>query len=115
VEQGFSEAQYNLGGMYFHGKGVAQDYNEAAKLYLKAAEQGHPEAQYNLLLMYGKGKGLPQSNKNAYIWSSIAASNGVKQAKKIRDILVKNLEPSTLVEAREKIAYINKKISSKLK
>ena len=48
AEQGFAEAQYNLGLMYFNGDGVAQNYTEAAKWYRKAAEQGYAKAQYNL-------------------------------------------------------------------
>ncbi len=30
AEQGLAEAQFNLGVMYYEGKGVAQDYNQAA-------------------------------------------------------------------------------------
>lgn len=41
-------AQYYLGFMYFNGQGVAQNYDEAARLFIEAANQGHAEAQ-NLL------------------------------------------------------------------
>ncbi len=40
-----AEAQFLIAGMYFHGKGVPQDYGEAAKWYRKAAEQGTYWAQ----------------------------------------------------------------------
>ena len=36
-----AEALYNKGNCYYFGKGVKQDYAEAAKWYRKAAEQGH--------------------------------------------------------------------------
>ena len=52
AEQGFAEAQYNLGVRYDQGQGVPQDYAEAVKWYRKAAEQGDAEAQLNLGVMY---------------------------------------------------------------
>ena len=48
AEQGFAEAQYNLGVCYYHGLGVEPDYSEAVKWWRQAAEQGHAEAQNNL-------------------------------------------------------------------
>ena len=47
AEQGNADAQYNLGVMYYNGRGVRQDYAEAVKWYRQAAEQGYPQAQYN--------------------------------------------------------------------
>ena len=40
AERGHAGAQYNLGITYYIGEGVPQDYAEARKWYLKAAEQG---------------------------------------------------------------------------
>ena len=40
ADQGDANAQYNLGLMYQKGKGVPQDYKEAVKWYMLAAEQG---------------------------------------------------------------------------
>ena len=42
AERGYATAQYDLGLMYEKGRGVAQDYRQAAKWYQKAAEQGYP-------------------------------------------------------------------------
>ena len=44
--------------MYFKGRGVSRDYNEAAKWYNKAAEQGVAYAQNNLGSMYYDGRGV---------------------------------------------------------
>ncbi len=44
--------------MYENGRGVAQDYAEAARWYRKAAEQGDAGAQHNLGLLYAKGVGV---------------------------------------------------------
>ena len=56
AEQGYANAQYNLGLMYDNGEGVPQDYAEAVKWYRLAAEQGMLHAQYNLGVMYDNGK-----------------------------------------------------------
>lgn len=48
AEQGYANAQYNLGWCYDLGRGVARDYVEAAKWYRKAAAQGHSTAQIAL-------------------------------------------------------------------
>ena len=36
---GDADAQYNLGFMYYNGKGVEQDYKKAYEWYSKSAEQ----------------------------------------------------------------------------
>ena len=48
AEQGNIDASNNLGVMYLTGKGVPQDYTEAAKWFRMAAEQGDGRAQFNL-------------------------------------------------------------------
>ena len=67
-EQGFVQAQFNLGLMYAKGQGVLQDYKESIKWFRKAAEQGHALAQNNLGLMYDKGQGVLQEYKQAVKW-----------------------------------------------
>ena len=48
AEKGDSEAQINLGMMYYRGQGVPQDYLEAVTWYRLAAKQGNPFAQLDL-------------------------------------------------------------------
>jgi len=48
ANQGYSEAQYNLGTMYQNAIGVDQDFKKAVKYYNLAAAQGHAEAKNNL-------------------------------------------------------------------
>ena len=48
AEQGYAEAQTNLGWMYEKGRGVPQDDSEAIKWYQKAAIQGHVYAKEKL-------------------------------------------------------------------
>ena len=76
AEQGFAEAQYNLGEMY----AVNQDYKQALKWLTKAAEQGIAHAQNNLGLMYREGQGVTQDYKQAVKWYRKAAEQGLAVA-----------------------------------
>ena len=48
ADQGYADAQFNLGKMYEHGQGVPQSAKAAAVWYRKAADQGDAEAQLQL-------------------------------------------------------------------
>lgn len=45
ADQGFAEAQNNLGLMYLDGQGIEIDYGKAIKYFELAADQGHAGAQ----------------------------------------------------------------------
>jgi uncharacterized protein len=61
-------AQYSLGGFYFDGLGVTQDYAQAAFWYRKVAEQGNAGAQYKLGVLYCYGLGVSQDYAQAAAW-----------------------------------------------
>jgi TPR repeat protein len=48
AERGYVEAQFNLGEMYFFGKGLEKNEQEAFKWYVLAAQLGHKEAKEKL-------------------------------------------------------------------
>ena len=56
AEQGYANAQYNLGVCYYNGEGVERDYEQAVYWYEKTAEQGQEFAQYNLKKLIGVTK-----------------------------------------------------------
>ena len=68
--------QVALGGMYYNGDGVPQDYREAARLNRLSADQGHAHAQTNLGFMYDNGKGVPQNDAEAVRLYRLAADQG---------------------------------------
>ena len=72
----FINGQFNLGYMNENGQGVAQDYAEAVRLYLLAAEQGHASAQNNLGYMYEKGLGVAQDYAEAVRLYRLADAQG---------------------------------------
>jgi hypothetical protein len=76
AEQGDSDAQYNLGRMYDHGKGVLQNYTTAIKWYSAAAEQGNADANFEMGRMYHNGKGVSKDYIAASKWYKAAAEQG---------------------------------------
>ena len=98
AERGDAEAQYNLGSMYYWGRGVLQDDKKAAQWYRAAADQGHVLAQYNLGTMHAEKRGVEktlqwyysallwlgliwdENDKEAVRWYQIAADQGYAPA-----------------------------------
>jgi TPR repeat protein len=76
AEQGDASAQHQLGRLYELGRGIPQDYVEAARWYRLAAEQGLAEAQIDLGLMYYDGHGVPQDYAETQKWYGLAAEGG---------------------------------------
>lgn len=73
---GVATAQNELGVRYLVGRGVAQDYGEAAFWLRKAAAQDMTNAQYNLGVLYESGRGVESDPTEALIWFHSAAENG---------------------------------------
>jgi len=80
LAEGLASAQFYLGVMYENGQGVPQDYQEAARWYLRAAEQGHDRAQNNLGKLYEEGLGVEHDNIRAVQWYQKAAEQGLSAA-----------------------------------
>lgn len=76
AEQGNVGGQYHMGLMYSLGKGVSEDYREAAKWFRKAADEGHVWAQVRLGLIYQEGQGVSQDYGEAMKWYRLAAELG---------------------------------------
>ena len=76
AEQGDASAQFMIGGMYYGGEGVPQDYAEAVKWYRLAAEQGDASAQFMIGAMYYYGEGVPQGYAETVKWYRLAAEQG---------------------------------------
>ena len=89
---GNAEAQCMLGDSYYDGKGVPQDYTQAAFWWHKAAEQGDADAQYNLGDSYHDGQGVPQDYIQAAFWFRKAAEQGLADAQDALGVLYGNGE-----------------------
>lgn len=75
-------AQYELGRMYEAGKGVPQDYAQAANWYRSAGLQGDRSAQLSLALMYARGEGVPQDNTQGLYWLGKASEGSDPAARR---------------------------------
>ena len=72
-----AEEYYTMAEDYRNGtNGQAIDKEEAAKLYLKAAEMGHLEAQYRIGNCYYYAEGIEQNYEEAVKWYRLAAEQG---------------------------------------
>jgi uncharacterized protein len=73
---GDAKAEYDLGQLYAVGRGVPQDYVQAAIWYRKAAEQGDADAQNNLGAAYHEGHGVARDYAQAVVWIRKSAEHG---------------------------------------
>jgi TPR repeat protein len=72
AEHGSAAAQNQLGLAYEFGKGVLQNYEDAAKWFQLAANQNYAVAQYNIARLYFHGKGVPKDVVAAANWHNKA-------------------------------------------
>ena len=77
AEAGDTEAQVNLGLMYYNGEGVPEDKSRALEWTRKAAEQGNAVGQYNLGVTYANKFDYEEAVK----WFRKAAEQGHAGAK----------------------------------
>ncbi len=101
AKKGNADAQYQLGILYLTGKGTLQDFSEASKWFILAAEQNHPLAQYELGLLYQIGQGVEMDNEKSYMWFNLAAAAGIEQAIAARDKAMRSLSRTQLSSAQK--------------
>jgi len=103
AEQGNADAQFNLGSLYYQGRGVPQDYSEAVRWMRKAAEQGHVFAQATLGSIHAEGvQGVIQKDyPQALMWFVFAAAQGDIEAMELRDAMASRMTPTQIAEAQK--------------
>lgn len=73
AEQGYVDAQYELGILHVSGECTPQNDNKAFEWFHLAAEQGDIRAQKNIGLMYVDGVGVNQDLDKGVNWLTLAA------------------------------------------
>ena len=97
-------AMHDLALYYAEGRGgVTTELPTAAKWFEKAAERGVVDSQFNLGVLFESGQGLPKSLTDAFVWYSIAASQGDQFAKQRIQVLSANMTPEDLSIAQTRI------------
>ena len=79
AEEGHRSVQYVLGCMYFLGRGVDEDKEEAKRIFLNARESGNYDATFMLAVMAGDSGDY----KTALSYVIEAAQNGQENAKEL--------------------------------
>ncbi len=102
-------AETYLGSMYASGRGVPQNFEEAAGWYFYAARQGGLVAQFKLGLMYDKGQGVTQDYVAAYYWTNLAVAGASARDRaawtRIRDAIASKLTLTERTEAQRLAVY----------
>lgn len=80
AEAGLHLAQYNLGVMYYTGRGVEQSYETAYHWLSQSAEQGHLNSMFNLATMYYNGQGVNSPLMSIWPLSLISRRQNLQQA-----------------------------------
>ena len=104
AERGDPAAQSYLGFMFETGRGVPQNYTEAAMWYRRSAEQGDSLAQYSLGLLYDKGQGVPKDIVEANKWLNLSTAASPRRARearaRIRDAVTTKMTRGEIARAR---------------
>jgi hypothetical protein len=104
AERGEPSAQTYLGFMFETGRGVPQNYTEAAMWYRRAAEQGDSLAQHSLGMLYDKGQGVPRDIVEASKWLNLATAGAprrVREARaRIRDAVTTKMTRGEIARSR---------------
>jgi hypothetical protein len=104
AERGDPVAQAYLGFMFETGRGVPQNFSEAAMWYRRAAEQGNGSAQYSLGLLYDKGFGVPRDEVEAHRWlnlaTSVASPRDRERRERVRDAIASKMSREEIALAR---------------
>ncbi len=79
-ENGYAEAQFQLGLAYVAGEDLPRDPALAARWFERAAMQGHAASQVNLGALYESGNGLPRDEAQAAKWYAKAAEQDIAVA-----------------------------------
>lgn len=66
AKEGYGEACYMLGEMYYNGNGVEKNYTIAKRMYERSTEFGYNKGEAELGRMYEKGEGVEKNPEKAF-------------------------------------------------
>jgi TPR repeat protein len=107
-QKGFTDAFYELGGLFEQGKGVIRDYHESIRLYQIAAEKGNENALCKLAQIYHLGKGVPCDYIRAYYYYTCAADQGSQLAQAAISVKVKSVWKSSVSHLENQVMEYEK-------
>lgn len=90
VAQNNSDAQFNLGYIYYESSGYEQSYKKSFELFEQSAKQGNLNAQFYLAKMYQYGYWVKRDIKQAEYWYLKAIENDENITKKVIETCLGN-------------------------
>lgn len=117
---GDDDAQYQIGTLHRDGRGVAKDFEMAARYFAQAATQGKDDAARALGIAFAKGEGVSKNLVRAYFWLNVASMGEISQLMSsgaisehrrkqfedpayARDLVAKLMKPEEIVEAQRMV------------
>ena len=97
AQRGEVAAQVFLG----HLETMRDRHQAAAIWYRRAAAKGNGEAQVLLATQYLRGQGVPRDLVRAYAWYDLAATGGLTNAGRARDMATRHMSESEVRAARK--------------
>ena len=103
-------AENQLGEYYRDGRGVGQDYGQAAAWFRKAADEGFGDSQLSLGRLFAAGRGVPQDPVEAYKRLTLVEdgfprdANRTAAACRAREVVAANMTPAQIGRAQELVA-----------
>ncbi|SDU18319.1 tetratricopeptide repeat protein [Halopseudomonas salegens] len=104
--QGDSQAQFELGDLYYQGDRITRDFDQALNWLEEASLQGHPTAQYQLGLMHYQGEGVERNLAQAYIILKMSAVNGEDAAMDASDRIALQMNQEELQVATQLLSTL---------
>jgi len=105
AERGDAVAAARLGWLFSTGRGVPQNYYEAAKWFYRAATRGNADAQFELGMLYNKGQGVPRDYVLSYLWLNLSAAQAAGADREfktnMRDAIASKMTPRQLLTAQQ--------------
>lgn len=101
---GEPSAQYRLGELYWYGKGLEKDNEQAAAWYRRAAKQGDGQAQRMLAHFYSRGYGVPKDLAEAYKWRFLCNRAAGFSEEESRKTIARGMTPEDIAEGERRVA-----------
>ena len=93
--EGYADAQYLLGYIYYDGKEVQKDETQSFIWFKMSADQGNHKAQFHLGNLYFIGHYVNKDVKEAFKWFKLSADQGNMQA-------IEQVKAIEVIEAKKK-------------
>ena len=98
--QGLVESRYMIALSYFEGEGQIQNRRLALEGFKDTAAEGYPNSQYMLSFILLDGTDTKAKPAQAWVWASLAVSQGQAQGEEIRDAAQMRLDERDVDDAQ---------------